>query len=138
MRKLIRQALRFFLISGLGWLIDFSVYWLLTSRGGQVGYSNFISAIPAVTFVFFTSTRKTFIHNQSRFRLRTKYLIYLAYQFLLLVAVSAAGQALYGILAVHVVQPVILRHLKIIVKILITPITMTVNFIVMKALVEKA
>jgi len=136
-KKIIGQAFKFYLISGLGWIIDFSVYWLLTSRGGEVGYSNFISAIPAVTFVFFVSTRKTFRQNSSRFPLKTKYLIYLTYQLILLVVVSAIGQALYGMLTAVVVQSAILRNLKMVVKILITPITMTANFIAMKLLVEK-
>jgi len=109
----------------------------LTSRGGEVWYSNFISAIPSVTFVFFVSTQKTFSKNKSRYSLKTKYFIYLIYQFLLLVIISAAGQAIYNLLTGFALQTVIFENLKIVVKILITPITMTINFFVMKLLVEK-
>ena len=51
--------------------------------------------------------------------------------------VSLLGEFLYDKLIGFVTIPVLVNNLKIVIKILITPITMTLNFIVMKNLIEK-
>lgn len=72
-RKLLIQICKFLLVSGTGWLIDFSIYLLLTIKlNFAVGYSNFISGIPALTFVFLVSTRKIFEYNVNGFSLKKK------------------------------------------------------------------
>ena len=71
------QISKFLVISGTGWLIDFLIYLLLTIKlNFDVGYSNFISGIPALTFVFLVSTRKIFEYNTEGFSLKRKYSIY--------------------------------------------------------------
>ena len=50
------------MVSGVGWVIDFGIYTLLTGpMSFPVALSNYISSVPAITFVFFVSTRKMFI-----------------------------------------------------------------------------
>jgi hypothetical protein len=98
---------------------------------------NIISSIPAITYVFLLSNKKIFKNEHSRLSLKTKYLLYFAYQLVLLLCISAFGELLYGIFIDVITVPFLLEHLKIVIKILITPITMTVNFIVMKNLIEK-
>jgi putative flippase GtrA len=139
MNKILKQGLAFSLISGCGWLMDFTVFVILTAfLKFPVMYANIISSIPAITFVFFTSTRKTFI-NKSRIKLRYKYLVYFAYQALLLLCISALGGFLYNLLngAVNTELAITVQCLKISVKIIITPITITLNFIAMKSLIER-
>lgn len=139
-RFLIKQVIKFLLVSGTGWLIDFSIYLLLTEKlNFPVGYSNFVSGIPALTFVFCISINKIFKNINKGISLKKKYIIYFIYQMLLIFTVSLVGQILYLIiLNSKLYDMIIIRYyLKIIVKIVITPITMILNFIVMKILCER-
>lgn len=140
MNKLSRQFISFIAISGIGWLIDFSVYLILIKFFTfSIKYANMISAVPAVTFVFFVSVRKTFIQKQSRIRLGYKYLIYFFYQIILLLCVSWTAQMMFDcfLQSLWVHYTILLSNAKILVKLLITPITMTINFFVMKGIIEK-
>ena len=135
MKKLIIQFFKFLLISGTGWLIDTTIYTILTViLKYNVIFSNILSSIPAITFVFFVSTRKIFLTHIGKFSLKQKYLIYILYQIILIVTVSLIGQMLYNIS-----EPLLNNKglLKIIIKLTITPITMITNFFVMKFLAEK-
>lgn len=137
--KLLNQFKRFLLTSGIGWLIDFGIYSIITSFFGiNILYANIISSIPAVTFVFIISTRKTFTNEDSNLSLRMKYIIYIIYQLILLLFISNLGQYLFYILNRNLLITMIVgKYMKIFVKIIITPITMTINFLVMKFLIEK-
>ncbi|WP_312702499.1 hypothetical protein [Sedimentibacter sp.] len=140
MKSLLKQILSFLAVSGTGWLMDFCIFILLTTYFEfNVGYSNFISGIPALTFVFLVSTRKIFAKNAEGFSLKTKYVLYFTYQMVLIASISSFGQWLYILLCEQsiVLQFGLFPYLKIICKIIITPITMTINFIVMKLLSEK-
>lgn len=135
MKKLIIQFFKFLLISGTGWLIDTTIYTILTViLKYNVIFSNILSSIPAITFVFFVSTRKIFLTHIGKFSLKQKYLIYILYQIILIVTVSIIGQMLYNIS-----EPLLNNKglLKIIIKLTITPITMITNFFVIKFLAEK-
>lgn len=137
--KLLNQFKRFLLTSGIGWLIDFGIYSIITSfLGINILYANIISSIPAVTFVFIISTRKTFTNGDSNLSLRMKYIIYIIYQLILLLFIYNLGQYLFYILNRNLLITMIVgEYMKIFVKIIITPITMTINFLVMKFLIEK-
>ena len=127
MKKLIIQFLKFLLISGTGWLIDTTIYTILTViLKYNVIFSNILSSIPAITFVFFVSTRKIFLTHIGKFSLKQKYLIYILYQIILIVTVSIIGQMLYNIS-----EPLLNNKglLKIIIKLTITPITMITNLL---------
>lgn len=141
MKKLIIQALKFFCVSGVGWIIDFSIYSLLTYIFDfNVLLANMISSIPAVTYVFFISTKRIFSKKESKISIKAKYAIYLIYQLVLVIAVSSLGQLLYSSLIDIVTNweiNFITNNFKIIIKICITPITMILNFIIMKILAEK-
>jgi hypothetical protein len=135
MKKLIIQFFKFLLISGTGWLIDTTIYTILTViLKYNVIFSNILSSIPAITFVFFVSTRKIFLTHIGKFSLKQKYLIYILYQIILITTVSIIGQILYNISENLLSNK---ELLKIIIKLTITPITMITNFFVMKFLAEK-
>ncbi len=135
MRGLLLQFIKFFGISGIGWCLDFSVYIFLTQKlNWPVFQSNYISSILAVSLVFYVSTRKIFKESTSKISIRSKYLIYLTYQILLLSLVSILGQYLSTYLGTLGLYSNIT---KILAKIIITPITMIINFVVMKIMVEK-
>ncbi|MFW2487156.1 GtrA family protein [Clostridium chromiireducens] len=134
------QISKFLIISGTGWLIDFLIYLLLAIKlNFDVGYSNFISGIPALTFVFMVSTRKIFECNTDGLSLKRKYIIYFLYQMILIIIISLFGQILYSIINISSFNKIIIikEYSKIITKLIITPITMVLNFCVMKILSEK-
>ncbi len=135
---LIKQIISFVLVSGIGWLLDFSTYFLLTHfLKFRVMYANMLSAIPALTYVFILSNKKIFKNDNSKLSIKTKYFIYFIYQLILVSSISLFGEFLYKLLINKIDIKIILNNLKIIIKIFITPITMILNFIIMKNLIEK-
>lgn len=139
LKLIYRQIIKFLLVSGTGWLIDFGLYSILASIFGlNVLISNLISTIPAFTFVFFISARHIFKTNVRLFSVKQKYIFYFSYQILLVIIISFFGQWSYNFLLPALtnngINPVMSKF---IIKILITPITILVNFTVMKLLTEK-
>ncbi|EFD1681761.1 TPA: GtrA family protein, partial [Escherichia coli] len=51
------MIVRFAVVSGLGWLIDFSIFALLNLLGLPIWLANIFGATAAVLFVFFVSVR---------------------------------------------------------------------------------
>lgn len=135
LKLLLIQFLKFLFVSGTGWIIDFGLYLMLTGIFGlQILYSNILSSIPAITFVFIISTKKIFVENKDGFSIKKKYLIYFVYQMILILLVSLLGQFLYTIAIKNRIN---FSLLKIIIKIMITPVTMVLNFFVIKYLAER-
>ena len=155
--KIKNKFLRFLVISGGGWLLDFGIYSLLTMAAGlPVWLSNVISSFCAITFVFFTATRHAFVLHEGGLSLRKKYMAYLLYQLALVSAVSFLAQwlawELFPDLALWLSgNPVLtdsgasmpplyrfaLDYGKLLAKIVITPITMICNFFVLGWITEK-
>ena len=123
-------------MSGIGWILDFCTYTVLGFLSENLVLNNFISSWVGVTFVFIFATRKIFMNN-SRIPLKWKYLIYIAYQFVLIFLVSILLGKIDGLITEYVTVGIILKFSFIISKIIITPITMVLNFFVMKGLIEK-
>lgn len=136
MGKILLQAVKFYGISGIGWLIDFGVFAVLNAVGVPSGIGNMISSLCGVTFVFFLSTRKTFKVNQSRLGLKQKYLIYVLVEILVILAASKGVSVLTGLYE-GIPVGIIEKYAAIFAKICVTPFTMLFNFIFMKILTEK-
>lgn len=136
MKKLIRQALGFVGLSGIGWILDFLTYTLLGLVSDKLFLNNVISSWVGVTFVFIFATRKVF-QNNSKISLKWKYLIYIVYQ----CALIFFSSKLLSIIALFIVEnievAIVISLSAIIAKILVTPITMILNFFVMKGIIEK-
>lgn len=137
--SLIKQGICFLITSGTGFLIDFLCYYfLLEFIGIDVSYANMMSSIPAITFVFFVSTKKIFKRRESSVTLGKKYLIYFIYQMILVVSVSLIAGNIYNYLINILNDNIILGiNIKIVAKLIITPFTMLCNFIFMKVLTER-
>lgn len=134
MKHLIFQFIKFFGISGFGWCLDFLLYIIFTQIfNWPVFWSNYLSSVPAVSLVFFVSTRKIFKRDNSKLPIGVKYLLYLVYQIILVSVVSILAEYL----AIYFNRFFAMRLVKILVKIVITPITMITNFVVMKNIVER-
>ena len=136
MKRLLGQAVRFIGPSGIGWILDFSTYIVLSRICENLVLDNFISSWVGVTFVFIFATRKIF-ENNSRIDLKWKYLIYIVYQVLLIFLVSKLLGLIDSFIVSNISLAVVTRFSAIIAKILVTPITMILNFFVMKGLIEK-
>lgn len=136
MKKILHQAVRFVGLSGIGWIIDISIYTILCLFINSVFTNNIISSCIATTFVFILSS-KTIFGNNSKVPLMLKYVIYLIYQLILIICISKLLSIINTGILEFVSINIIRRFSNIISKILITPITMFLNFIVMKLLIEK-
>ncbi len=129
-----KKIIKFIFISGIGFIIDFIIYNVLTLLFKiSIDFSNIISSICGVSFVFFLSTKKIFINNNYKIKLKYKYLIYIIYQLLLIFIASKIMIYLKNIL-IEINIDLIKKYVSILVKIIITPFTLTINYFVMKYL----
>ena len=135
-KKLFSQFIKFLFISGIGWLIDFCLYIILTTKFNlEIFYGNIFSSIPAISYVFLVSIKKIFVKSQKNtLTIVQKYIIYFIYQLLLIFFISIVAQNLYILVREYNLN---FKMMKIIIKILVTPVTMTINFFVIKYLAEK-
>lgn len=136
MKGIIKQGIRFIGLSGIGWLLDFLTYMCLGLISGNLGLNNTISSWVGVTFVFIFATRKVF-KNKSKIALIWKYLIYILYQCILVFCISKALTTINAAIVAFISADLIVKFSAIIAKILVTPITMTLNFLTMKGIIEK-
>jgi len=136
MRQLLKQAIKFIGFSGIGWLIDFSIYNILGFISSNLFLNNMISSWFGVTFVFIFSTRKVFVSNDGT-TLKYKYLIYILYQLVLIFSISGLLSWISRWINTHSAIAMIHQFSGLIAKIVVTPVTMILNFIVMKIVIEK-
>lgn len=136
MKNLFMQAVKFVGFSGIGWLLDFFAYTILGLLSSNLVLNNTISSFIGVTFVFVFATRKVF-QNNGKIPLAFKYIIYLLYQCVLIFCVSKLLNIINGLIINGVNIDVMKKMSYIISKIIVTPITMALNFFVMKVITEK-
>lgn len=136
MKNLIKQAIKFIGISGIGWLFDFTIYTVLGLFEDALFINNVISSWVGVTFVFIFSTRTVF-KNNSKISLKAKYFIYIVYQCILIFLISKLLNQIDLFIVSNISYVIVLKFSYLISKIIVTPITMILNFIVMKNIIEK-
>ena len=122
------------LISGLGWMLAMILLWVGVNWVGMSPFTaNFIGDAVAVTYVFFTSSKNTFIHRH-RFMM-TKFSIYVIYQIILITTLSWA-------IGWMVKQPILEIYLsffltpELLAKIILTPLSLILNFLIAYLLIE--
>lgn len=128
----VKASLVFIIFSGIGWLIDLSVYSFQIYFFNTSGFlANFISAYAGVTFVWFTSLRYIFkkdIKDNSIFLL-----IYWIYQFVSILFFSKV----ISILGLYISQNISdYAHSLFLAKIIATPINLLCNLLFMKYLIN--
>ena len=138
-QRLVRQGLLFVAISGLGWLLDVTVFMTLSGPAGwQPVAANIASGSCGSLFVFIVSATGIFQRNDGG--MAQKVLVLLTFNLVVIIASSfllgliatslqAAAQQ-YG----WVVRPAGIRLLA---KIIVTPATLLLNFLVVRFLVER-
>lgn len=136
MKQLLKQVMGFAGISGVGWIIDFCTYTILGFSSKNLVVNNMISSWIGVTFVFIFATRKVF-HNNSKILLKWKYVIYLVYQCVFIYYISKLLNMINTTFIFMISSELVRTFSPIFSKILITPVTMILNFLVMKGIIEK-
>ena len=136
LKQLYLQALKFVGVSGIGWCMDFALYTTLAWCGVPLFTANLLGSTLGVTFVFISSTRFIF-KNQGPIPLYAKYLFYLLYQAVLLFFMSKLLVTVHGLLGVYAPAFVPASILPLLAKMMITPVSMVINFIVLKNMIEK-
>ncbi len=136
LKRLLAQAISFVGVSGIGWILDFLLYTGLGFTSSNLALNNTLSSWVGVTFVFIFATRKVF-KNEGKIALPWKYLIYILYQCVLIFFISKVLSGINTVVITYISVGLILRFSSVISKVLVTPITMTLNFFVMKGVIEK-
>ena len=136
MKQLFFQAVTFIGISGIGWLLDFCTYTVLSLFSRNLFVNNIVSSWLGVTFTFCFSTRGVF-KNQGIIPLKVKYAMYMVYQFVLILLISWLLKGIDAWLVRSLCSERIAKSSFLIAKLLVTPITVILNFFVMKLLVER-
>ena len=136
MNKLLKQIISFIGLSGIGWILDFTTYTILACLSVNIFWCNVCGAVAGVTFVFISSTKFVFC-NLSKITLYAKYLIYIAYQIILVYFISKLLVLINNNIVSHFSFIYVKECSAILSKIIITPITMLLNFIVLKNMIEK-
>ena len=137
MKHLLWQAVHFIGLSGIGWFLDFCVYVGLSLLRRDLVLNNMISSWVGVTFVFAFATTKVF-KNNNRMSLKWKYALYLCYQYVLIFFISKLLNMINGFIISTIEFELIYRFSAIISKVFVTPITMILNFGVMKGVIERS
>ena len=130
--SLLQSFLRFGGLSGLGWLLDFGLLYLLVRFARlPVFTSNLISATTAATIVFLLS-RKLVFRSSSTFVL-ARVLFYCGYTLAVIVVASIAMKYVTiaaGSLALQFHHPLATSTCAMIAKVIVTPANFLANFVV--------
>lgn len=131
----VRSGLLFVAISGAGWLLDVSV---LMTLSGPAGWglvpANVVSGSCGVLFVFAVSSKTIFQRNSGS--VMQKVAVLLAFNLLVILASSFALAAIARAMA-HLGMDIPQAALRLAAKVLVTPLTLLLNYVVVRFLVER-
>lgn len=135
----VRQALMFVVISGTGWLLDTAVFLLLSGPGSwPVIAANIASSCCGVLLVFIVSSRSIFQRNEGS--MLQKVLVLLLFN----ATVILASSVVLGLIATQLTQSatrldwaVTPGMVRLAAKVLVTPVTLALNFVVVRLLLER-
>ena len=130
------RVIKFVFVSGLGFFIDFVLYSILIRLINiDIFIISLFTSLVGVTFVFFTSTKKVFETNVANIPLKYKYLIYVVYQIILILVCSNIIVYLNGIFETSSIS-IVSKYSKELAKLCIPPVTLTINYFVMKKITK--
>ena len=135
----LRQALLFVALSGTGWLLDTAVFMLLSGPGGwPVVAANMVSGSCGTLFVFTASSRGVFRRNDGSMPQKVGALL------LFNAAVILASSVVLGLIAGRLTDgaarlgwTVAPGMVRLAAKVLVTPVTLALNFVVVRFLLER-
>ena len=138
-QRLVRQGFLFVAISGLGWLLDVMVFMTLSGPAGwQPVAANIASGSCGSLFVFIVSATGIFQRNNGA--MAQKVLVSLTFNLVVIIASSF----LLGLIAASL-QAAAQQHgwvarpagIRLLAKVVVTPATLLLNFLVVRFLVER-
>jgi putative flippase GtrA len=130
------RVIKFVFVSGLGFFIDFVLYSILIRLiNVDIFIVSLFTSLVGVTFVFFTSTKKVFETNVANIPLKYKYLIYVVYQIILILICSEIIVYLNGVFETSSIS-IVSKYSKELAKLCIPPVTLTINYFVMKKITK--
>ncbi len=126
--RLLAQYARFAVLAGIGWMLALVLLWLgVHALYLPVWVANAIGDAVAITFVFFASPQAVFgTHNPHKAR---TFRLWVLWQLAHIALISWAVDALTGATEAAL-RPDLGRWLEITLKVAITPVTLTLNFMV--------
>ena len=135
----LRQALLFVALSGTGWLLDTAVSLLLSGPGGwPIVAANIVSGSCGTLFVFMASSRGVFSRNEGSMAQKIGALL------LFNATVILASSVVLGLIASGLADgatrlgwPVAPGLVRLAAKVLVTPVTLALNFIIIRFLLER-
>ncbi len=129
----IKPFLSFSFIAGIGWLVDISIFTVLTAIFQySVLYSNCLSSFVAITLVFTVSTKRIFIHNNEFMLL--KFIMFGVFQLFSIWFFSHVIYLVSKYLYTHFLLTFV--FIPVIVKISVTPFTLLLNYLLMKVILR--
>lgn len=135
----VRQAVLFVAVSGAGWLLDTGVFLLLSGPGGwPVTAANMLSGSCGALLVFAASSRGIFRRNEGP--MLQKVLALLLFNGIVIVLSSLALgliAAQLGRSAAWLGWEAAPGALRLAAKVLVTPVTLALNFVVVRLLLER-
>ncbi len=134
---LIYQFFRFIGISGIGWIIDFSLLCILHIVITNIIICNFASSLCATIFVFTFNTRNNFVQKENGLSLKIKFALYVIYQLVFITTMSILLKSISAFIFELLSAVGLNGFTTLVSKIVITPITMILNFVIMKLLIER-
>ncbi len=136
---LLRQAALFFAVSGMGWLLDVAVFMTLSGPGGWPAlYANMVSGTCGTLFVFVVSMKRIFSRNGGS--VGPKLAVLLPFNLANIVISSFVLRLIaeqLGLAAAEWSLSVAPSAILLAAKMLVTPFTLLLNFVVIRFLVER-
>ncbi|MDD3370312.1 MAG: GtrA family protein [Alphaproteobacteria bacterium] len=139
MKKTHIQAIKFVFVSGVGWLLDMCVYTYLVALVGITAFTaNLVSGSCGALFSFIVSHERIFEKNKTGLTLKVP--IYLAYTVVNIVVASFCIKLVQNWM-ILATAPCSFCQIKgfypVVAKIIVTPFTLAMNFVVSRILSER-
>lgn len=125
----------FVLTSGLGWTISTATLWsLVRFANAEPFWANWVGDFIAVTYVYLLSTHKIFQHDGKY--LKTKFTVWLTYQFVIINLISIATSLITNLLVSNLI---LTDHsvAAVLSKAAVTPASLVINFFFAYFLLER-
>jgi putative flippase GtrA len=126
-------TLRFVVLSGFGWILDFVVFWIGITKIGLVpGIANFVSATVAAMLVYCSSQWFVFDNRRIAFTATVGYLLYTEVNIVVWALVIH-----YISIEITKMVEIDIKSAALVTKIVITPLSLGCNYLVSRAISSK-